>query len=80
MRVKRLQISGELLKQALRIPENATIVQAKPGHALGDVEFVVECEQFPEVGNGEIIPFVTGQITETKQLCGCRNYSWEWIE
>ena len=57
MRIVRIPISEELLRDMLCLPKNAKIVSAhKSPSRLGVIELIVESNELPEVESGNAIP------------------------
>ena len=80
MRLKRFVVSGELLASRLGIGDDVTIVGARQGVRVGEVEFIVEGSQFDDVPPGDLIPIAVPMITLTRKPCGCEELTCEWTE
>jgi hypothetical protein len=60
----RVNISSELIRESLAMPEHATIKRIYTHPTMLDVfVFVIDCDDFQETESGEIIPEYTPIVT-----------------
>ena len=82
-KLKRFAMSPELLKQTLRLPEGSEIIRIDydEKYYRGSWWFVVECEDFDDLHEGELIPQIkpiVHSIHEDRVIS--EHIEWEWNE
>ena len=78
MRIGIVQVSHELLVEALKLPKGSVVMDARPDWNLGQFQFRIVSEELPEVPPGAAIRVYTPEIWVDSKDCGCREYRWEW--
>lgn len=76
-RVAVMMVAERLIEALMAFPENARIIEIRPSRiwraGTMDAEFLVECEDFPAIAEGGVIPLITPSLT--KKLNGTQGYT-----
>ncbi len=64
-----MRVTGELLQELLYLPNNARVVGAKRNeHDPRDIDFQIECDDFPDLAEGAALPSVTGVFESSRPV------------
>lgn len=78
MKVARIRLTEELLREALRLPADVSIRKVVT-ISVGVFEVKLESESFPDKPSGAPVPTLAPVVDRQELPCGCvvENWSWE---
>lgn len=77
-RVVSFELSPELLRQALSIPQDVEIIGAEWNFAADTMQLYVRGPAFPEVEKGSCTPRVVPTVTRHIGITGQATVTWDW--